>query len=77
MVSNSALAAVCVRTRLHEYLLYESYAMGNSIQSYTEQLEVKRQEEYERAVKDGRHPGQYWLDLEPPKVCLCFVLLTE
>ncbi|KAG1892562.1 hypothetical protein F4604DRAFT_1875874 [Suillus subluteus] len=68
MVSNSALAAVCVRTGLHAYLLYESYALGNSIQSYAEQLETKRQEEHHKAVRDGRSPGQYWLDMEPPKI---------
>ncbi|KAG1874526.1 hypothetical protein DFJ58DRAFT_315470 [Suillus subalutaceus] len=68
MVSNSALAAVCVRTGLHAYLLYESYALGNSIQSYAEQLETKRQEEHHKAVRDGRPPGQYWLDMEPPKI---------
>ncbi|KAG2369893.1 hypothetical protein BDR07DRAFT_1447280 [Suillus spraguei] len=68
MVSNSALAAVCVRTGLHAYLLYESYALGNSIQSYAEQLETRCQEEYQKAVRDGRPPGQYWLDMEPPKI---------
>lgn len=68
MVSNSALAAVCVRTGLHAYLLYESYALGNSIQSYAEQLETRRQEEHQKAVRDGRPPGQYWLDMEPPKI---------
>ncbi|KAG1753945.1 uncharacterized protein EDB91DRAFT_1287021 [Suillus paluster] len=68
MVSNSALAAICVRTGLHEYLLYESYALGNSIQSYVEQLEARHQEEYQRAARDGRPPGQYWLNMEPPKI---------
>lgn len=68
MVSNSALAAVCVQTGLHAYLLYESYALGNSIQSYAEQLETRRQEEHQKAVRDGRPPGQYWLDMEPPKI---------
>jgi len=77
MVSNSALAAVCVSTRLHEHLVYESYAMGNSIQLYAEQLEARRQEEYQRAVRDGEHPGQYWLDLEPPKASLRLVLSAK
>lgn len=70
MVSNSALAAVCVRTGLHAYLLYESYTLANSIQSYAEQLETRRQEEHQKAIRDGRPPGQYWLDMEPPKVYL-------
>jgi endoribonuclease Dicer len=51
--------------------------MGNSIQSYAEQLEARHQEEYQRAARDGRPPGQYWLDLEPPKVCLCLVFLAQ
>lgn len=68
MVSNSALAAVCVRTGLHAYLLYESYTLANSIQSYAEQLETRCQEEHQKAIRDGRPPGQYWLDMEPPKI---------
>jgi endoribonuclease Dicer len=68
MVSNSALAAVCVWSGLQEHLLFESYTLGGSIQAYADELKVKQAKEYELAKKDNRPPGQYWLEIEPPKV---------
>lgn len=68
MVSNSALAAVCVWSGLHQYLLFESPYLENSIRSYASELEVRQQNEYAEAKIEGRPPGQYWLDIEPPKV---------
>jgi endoribonuclease Dicer len=70
MVSNSALAAVCVWSGLHEHLLYESYSLAASIQEYVTTLKAKQDEEYRAAEKEGRSPGQYWLELEPPKVIM-------
>jgi endoribonuclease Dicer len=68
MVSNSVLAAICVWAGLHEHLLYESYTLARCIQEYIEKLGAKRTEEYETAEREDRSPGQYWLDIEPPKV---------
>jgi hypothetical protein len=68
MVSNSALAAVCVWSGLQEHLLLESYHLASSIQVYADQLKDKQAAEYEAAERDGRSPGQYWLEIEPPKV---------
>jgi len=67
MVSNSALAAVCVWSGLHEFLLYESSQLSTSIQGYAIELRDKQEKEYELAEQEGRSPGQYWLDIEPPK----------
>lgn len=68
MVSNSALAAICVWSGLHEHLLYESYPLAASIQEYVTTLKAKQNEEYQAAEREGRSPGQYWLEIEPPKV---------
>ena len=68
MVSNSALAAVCVWSGLQEHLLFESYILASSIQAYADALKVKQANEYELADKEDRQPGQYWLEIEPPKV---------
>jgi endoribonuclease Dicer len=68
MVSNSALAAVSVWSGLHEHLLFESYVLAGSIQAYADELKAKQRNEYELAKKEGRPPGQYWLEVEPPKV---------
>lgn len=68
MVSNSALAAVCVWSGLHEYLLFESPQLEHSIRAYCNELQICQQREYELAQEERRMPGQYWLDKEPPKV---------
>lgn len=68
MVSNSALAAVCVWSGLHDHLLFESYNLATSIREYGIALKFKQNQEYETAAKEGRPPGQYWLELDPPKV---------
>lgn len=68
MVSNSALAAVCVWSGLHDHLLFESYNLATSIREYGIALKLKQAQEYEAAEKEARPPGQYWLELDPPKV---------
>jgi len=67
MVSNTALAAVCVWAGLHDHLLFESHTLAENIQSYAVDLRSKQQAEYILAAKEGRPPGQYWVDVEPPK----------
>ena len=68
MVSNSALAAVSVWSGLHEFLLFESSQLEYGIQSYVNELKAKKDKEYELASQEGRSPGQYWLEIDPPKV---------
>jgi endoribonuclease Dicer len=48
--------------------LLESYQLASSIQIYADKLKSKQTEEYKLAEKEGRLPGQYWLEIEPPKV---------
>jgi endoribonuclease Dicer len=68
MVSNSALAAVSVSSGLHEYLLFESSQLEYGIRSYVADIKDKKDKEYALAKQEGRSPGQYWLEIEPPKV---------
>ena len=68
MVSNQALGAICVDVGLHEHLMFESFDLASKIRSYTENLMRKRNAEYELAKEEGRAPGQYWIDVIPPKV---------
>ena len=68
MVSNTALAAICVTRGLHRHLLYDSLELAHNIDVYEGALKVRRSREYETATKENRRPGQYWVDLEPPKV---------
>ena len=67
MVSNAALAAVCIWSGLHEHLLFESASLEHSIQTYADELYERQMAEYEAATREGRQPGQYWVDIEPPK----------
>ncbi|PPQ92348.1 LOW QUALITY PROTEIN: hypothetical protein CVT25_008698 [Psilocybe cyanescens] len=67
MVSNSALAAVCVWSGLQEHLLFESPNLAASIEAYINELKERQEKEYTLAEQEGRTPGQYWLDIEPPK----------
>ena len=68
MVSNTTLAALCVWSGLHEHLMFDSYILANSIQLYADRVKVRQVEEYAFAENENRLPGQYWLDIEPPKV---------
>ena len=77
MVSNSALAAVSVWSGLHEYLLFESSPLEYGIRSYVNELKDKKEKEYELATQEGRSPGQYWLEIEPPKVRRSIALVVS
>lgn len=77
MVSNSALAAVCVWAGLHEHLLFESYPLENNIRAYADDLKTRQKAEYELASQESRLPGQYWVDIEPPKVRIKKLLSQE
>lgn len=68
MVSNSTLAAVCVYAGLHEHLLFESHSIESSIQAYSDELDKARRADYARAEREGSLAGQYWVDIEQPKV---------
>lgn len=68
MVTNFALAAICVEIGLYKYMIYESPSLGAEIDDYVNQLQRARDLEYKMADNEGRPPGQYWVDLEPPKV---------
>lgn len=73
MVSNVTLAAVCVWSGLHEYLLFESGALEENILAYADQLKEQQKRAYEQASRENRAPGQYWVEVEPPKVSLKLV----
>ena len=73
MVSNVTLAAVCVWSGLHEYLLFESGVLEDSILAYADQMKEQQKRAYEQASRENRPPGQYWVEIEPPKVSLKLV----
>jgi endoribonuclease Dicer len=70
MVSNSALAALCVHSGLSNYLIYNSPSLEADIKDYRIRLQDALQREEEDASAEGRGLGQYWNEIEPPKVCI-------
>lgn len=70
MVSNRALAALCVCSGLHQHLLFQSAELALNISSYEKEVKRKQSEEYAAAQQEGRAPGQFWFDIDPPKVSL-------
>lgn len=68
MVSNSVLAAVSVEAGLHRYLRIESDHVKRVTDIYIPELVEKQRAEYQEAEDEGRPYGQYWLEVEPPKV---------
>jgi endoribonuclease Dicer len=68
MVTNTALATICVETELYKYIIHDSPTLQTSIDEYVRELKKSRNVEYQLAESEGRMPGQYWVDVEPPKV---------
>ncbi|KAG7449599.1 ribonuclease III [Guyanagaster necrorhizus] len=67
MVSNRALAALCVCSNLHQHLLFRSAELALSISNYEKEVKRKQNEEYAAAQKEGRASGQFWFDIDAPK----------
>ncbi|KAJ7228751.1 hypothetical protein GGX14DRAFT_346266 [Mycena pura] len=67
MASNSALAAVCISSGLYKHLLLAT-SLYPVVANYMEKLRAKQTEEYELARAEKRNPGQYWQEIESPKV---------
>ena len=68
MVSNAALAAICVHAGFHKILLHDSSSLAVSIEEYMEVLKAAKKKEEQLADKEGRSVGQFWSEIEPPKV---------
>lgn len=76
MVSNSALAALCVSCGLHEHIQHVAPELRNSIQAYMGKVNALQKHEYALAERERRPPGQYWLEVDHPKVSVNFGVVT-
>ncbi len=68
MVSNATLATICVLMGLYKHAQHASLDLTNSIAAYVEQVRVLQDQEYKLAAGENRQPGQFWFEIEPPKV---------
>ncbi len=69
MVNNIALGALCIECGLDAFIIHDSSSLQKSINAYRTDARKAQKLEYDLAEAEGRMPGQYWVDLEPPKVC--------
>ena len=68
MVSNSALAALCVKCGIHQLMDTRVYGAAHNLNAYVSAVTAALQEEQKTSSREGRPPGQYWLRFQPPKV---------
>nr|GAT54023.1 predicted protein [Mycena chlorophos] len=66
MVSNRTLAAICIETGLYEHVMLAP-ALYSSVRLYAQALEKARSDEF-GSVAEGRPTGQYWQEIDAPKV---------
>jgi len=68
MVSNATLAAICACSGLHSHFVHKSQSLGKVIQTYTETVISNYSKECKNSTREGRSPGQFWLEISAPKV---------
>lgn len=68
MVSNSALAALCVKCGIHQLVDTKGHGTSHNLNAYVSAVTTALQEEQWVSSREGRPLGQYWLGLQPPKV---------
>lgn len=69
MVSNSALAALCVKCGIHNLVDMKAHGVLNGLDVYVSAVTAALQEEQRASTREGKLPGQYWLRIQTPRVC--------
>jgi len=67
MVSNSALAALCVKCGIHQFVDTRGHGASHNLNAYVSAVTAALREEQRASSREGRPRGQYWLRLQPPK----------
>ncbi|KAH7105711.1 hypothetical protein BKA62DRAFT_826957 [Auriculariales sp. MPI-PUGE-AT-0066] len=68
MVENRTLAALCVRTGLHDHIVQHVPSVRDRVQTYCHALQLAHDAEHALAQSEDRAPAQYWLELDFPKL---------
>jgi hypothetical protein len=77
MVSNSVLAAFCFEMGLYTCLDYDNRTLSQNFTEYVAKLTKARAIEEGEAAREGRPMGQYWSNIEEPKVSPLFPFLRS
>lgn len=68
MVSNSALAALCVKCGIHQLVDTRAHGISHNVKAYVSAVTTALHEERRASSQEGRHPAQYWLRFQSPEV---------
>lgn len=68
MVSNSILTAFCVEMGFHKFLIHDNHPLSVTISEYVEKIANAKANEESASRRERRPMGQYWSDIETPKV---------
>lgn len=76
MINNHTAASFCVHLGLNEFAVFDHTLVQRAITEYVPRIKRAKEKEEELAKSEGRDPGQYWAEIDPPKVRFDSLLLS-
>jgi hypothetical protein len=77
MTSNITLSAIAVHLGLHRQISGLTPAVAHAIETYAANLDKARRKNLQDSEREGRKLGQYWSNLEGPKVRSLILIMTR
>lgn len=77
MTSNIALSAIAVHLGLHRQISGLTPAIAHAIEMYAVNLDKARRKNQQDSEREGRKLGQYWSNLQGPKVRSLTLIVTR
>ncbi|KAL7411089.1 hypothetical protein BDY24DRAFT_397668 [Mrakia frigida] len=68
MINNHTAASFCVHLGLNEFAVFDNTLVQRAITEYVPRIKRAKEKEEELAKSEGRDPGQYWAEIDPPKL---------
>jgi len=68
MINNHTTASFCVHLGLQDFAVFDNPLMQRAIAEYVPRIRRAKVKEEELAKSEGREPGQYWAEIDSPKV---------
>jgi endoribonuclease Dicer len=72
MTANTTLAAICIESGLYRHMHAGPPTTTSAVAGYAARLDVARRQEQARLAQEGQRPGQFWVNLDEPKVLILF-----
>jgi endoribonuclease Dicer len=61
---------MCISSGIYRFVDAGAHRLGDALQRFASAVTAKHEEEHRIAKRESRSPGQYWLDIDCPKVSL-------